>query len=456
MDLSFSEFTKGEKWGILPEAFEEMFSRLNAAGAADGIQAAAAQFGNQQRNDLYSIDNGVAVIPITGPIMKRDSFLSFFFGGTSYAYIRAAVRTAIEDSAVEAIVLRIDSPGGVVNGVEETGDVIFNARGIKPIISFNDGQMMSAAYWIGSAADKIISNKTAGAGSIGVLMVHADWSRWNEQQGIKYTYLTAGKYKALGNPDEPLSETAKEVFQGELNYLYSIFVGTVARNRDVEEDQVLSKMADGKVFIGQQSMDAGLVDEISDLKTAVEAAREMAGAASRQSRRRTIMKIENVEQLRTEYPELVKQIEDNARAGVDLKTVETQAAAAENSRIVGLAKIQFGEEEGEKFANVVKSGVSVEQLKAVTAINGKREVAAQKSDEQESIESAKAETLEAIKAAGPANPGSDGNLKTAKQTYMQAVDEYQREKKCSRFVAMQEINRRNPQLRQDYIKAINQ
>ena len=98
-------------------------------------------------------------------------------------------------------------------------------------------------------------------------MIHQDFSQYNQKLGIKYTYLSAGKYKTIGNPDEPLSDAAKDVFNEELNYLYNIFVGTVALHRDVEEAEVMSKMADGRVFIGQQAVGSGLVDQVGNFET---------------------------------------------------------------------------------------------------------------------------------------------------------------------------------------------
>jgi len=355
--------------------------------------------------------------------------------------------------------LRIDSPGGVVNGVEETGDLIFNSRGKKPIVAYNDGQMMSAAYWLGSSADEIVSGKTAGAGSIGVLMVHEDWSRWNEKFGINITYLTAGKYKALGNPDQPLTELAKETFQMELDYLYSIFVDTVARNRDVEESDVLANMADGRVFIGQLAVDAGLIDKIGDFKSAVSMAQDMAGAASKKNGRIITME-KTIEELRAEYPDLVKQIEEKAKAGVDLDTPVSEARETERQRILGLADVQFGEEKGGKFRAVVDSGVSVEQFKAIQEINfshGSQSGDAEPEGEAKGVEKAKGDMLDAIKGAGAENPGFDGNDQgsTGDGGYMEAVERYQAEHKCSKFEAMRQVNLKNPDLRQKYIRKVN-
>ena len=461
MDLNLSEFRRGQGWFILPAAFEDMFSRLHAESKGNGIAQIAAQFKSKPESDFYQIDGGVAIIPITGPIMKRASFLSYFFGGTSYPYIRRAMHEAIDDDTVDSIVLKIDSPGGVVNGVEETGDLIFNSRGKKPIVAYADGIMTSAAYWLGSAADKIYTGKTSDIGSIGVLMVHEDWSRWNEKVGINVTYLTAGKYKALGNPDEPLSDLARETYQAELDYLYSIFVDTIARNRDVEESKVLSDMADARIFIGQQAVDAGLVDEVKNFKDAVDVAREMAPDSGTNNRRFRVMSNNNekviltIDDLRAEHSDLVKQIETDARAGVDIETPASEARKAECARVLGMVEVQFGAEQGEKFRAVVETGVTVDQFKAIKGTNPEPETTGTDT-ELNAVETAKAALAAALEAAGPENPGFDANGNSeGGQDYMAAVNAYQRENKCTKFEAMQTVNRENPELRKSYLKKAN-
>lgn len=459
MDLNLSEFRRGQGWFILPAAFEDMFTRLHTESKGNGIAPIAAQFKDKSQKDFYQVDDRVAIIPIIGPIMKRMSFLSFFFGGTSYPIIRRAMHEAIEDSKVDSIVLKIDSPGGVVNGIEETGDLIFESRGKKPIVAYADGQMTSAAYWLGSAAEKLFTGQTSDIGSIGVLMVHEDWSRWNEKFGINITYLTAGKYKAIGNPDEPLTELAKETFQSELDYLYSIFINTVARNLDVEESKVLSDMADGRVFIGQQAVDAGLVDKVENFKNAVDTARDMAPEGGANNRRfHTMSDIKTISELREKYGDLVDQIEQEARAGVDVKGPVADAKKNECDRVLGMVEVQFGKEEGGKFRAVVESGATLEQF---TSIRGTTESSTVKSPENSAelseVEQAKKNLQDALEKAGPADPGFDGGGAGGggDKDYMTEVTAYQRENKCSRFAAMQAVNRQDPALRAAYLQKAN-
>jgi hypothetical protein len=126
--------------------------------------------------------------------------------------------------------------------------------------------MASAAYWIGSAASKVFtSNLTNMIGSIGVVQSHVDISRAQDMQGVKTTEITAGKYKRIASQYAPLSSDGRDTLQDQVNQVYQAFVGDVARNRGVSAQAVLDNMADGRVFIGQQAIDAGLVDGVSTL-----------------------------------------------------------------------------------------------------------------------------------------------------------------------------------------------
>lgn len=221
-------------------------------------------FGGNQQEDSYQVMNGVAVIPIKGVLTKGLSFFSFLFGGSSMKQIGIAFQEALVDPMVESILLDIDSPGGSVDGTEELAQAIFQARGGgKPIIAYSDGVILSAAYWIASAADKIhISGDTVLVGSIGVVATHIDQSKADEMAGTKWTEISAGRYKRLASAHNTLTPEGATYLQDQVDYFYSVFVETVARNRGVDEKDALA-MADGKTFIGKQAIEVGLVDGVS-------------------------------------------------------------------------------------------------------------------------------------------------------------------------------------------------
>jgi hypothetical protein len=134
---------------------------------------------------------------------------------------RDAFREALNSPEIQAIVLDVDSPGGYVDLVPETAQEIYDARGEKPIVAVANTTACSAAYWIASQADEVVVTPSGSVGSIGVYMLHEDWSKFNEDFGIDPTYIFAGRYKVDGNPDEPLSDTAREEWQQEVDDLYA-------------------------------------------------------------------------------------------------------------------------------------------------------------------------------------------------------------------------------------------
>ncbi len=216
----------------------------------------------------YEIKGGVAYIPIYGVISKRSKMVRNISQplGTSVQEIQGDLKSALKDDTVEKIVLDIDSPGGSVDGIAELSDMIFNARTQKPIIAYANGMMCSAAYWLGSSAEKIYASKSAAVGSIGVYSVIEDWTVANHNAGIKTEVIRSGKHKAAGHPDKPFTQEDRDLIQEEVNTYYDLFVDAIKRNRAMA-DEAAEKVATGKVFIGQKALDVGLVDAIEDFDT---------------------------------------------------------------------------------------------------------------------------------------------------------------------------------------------
>jgi signal peptide peptidase SppA len=221
--------------------------------------------------------DGIKILSYSGAMMKNLSGLAALSGGISTRQIQKDIQAALNDTNVAGIVLALDSPGGTVDGTKELADYLMSVRGQKPIVAYADGLMASAAYWIGSCADAIVAYDTTQVGSIGVIMTHFDYSKAAEKEGIKPTVLYAGKYKARGNRYEPLSKDAKDSFQADLDYYYTMFVDHVADARGVTPEEVIVRMAEGRVFIGHKAKEAGLVDEIGGIEDAIKLTLELGG-----------------------------------------------------------------------------------------------------------------------------------------------------------------------------------
>lgn len=146
--------------------------------------------------------DGIAVLKISGALSKGMSFFDRIFGGVSdYNVIQSDLMRVLE-SDISGLILFISSPGGTVDGVKETADLIKAVSEKLPTVAYTDDMMTSAAYWLGSAASKVFAYPTSQIGSIGVVTMHVDFSKADEQAGIKRTYIYNGKYKRLANDGE--------------------------------------------------------------------------------------------------------------------------------------------------------------------------------------------------------------------------------------------------------------
>lgn len=211
----------------------------------------------------FSLQGAVGVIGIKGPLVNSDSPWVRFFGATSYNDIRKALMYAAGNAEAKAIVLDISSGGGAVSGVSDTSSLIslIDSK-VKPVYSITDAAMASAAYWLGSSARKVYNSNLALMGSIGVIATHMEYSKALKEDGVGVTVVRAGKYKALVNSVEPLTDQAKQQIQDQLDATYRVFVEHVAAARGVSYQVADQKMGQGREFIGADAVDAGLSDGV--------------------------------------------------------------------------------------------------------------------------------------------------------------------------------------------------
>ena len=260
-------------WAILPEKLQQIVGIYDSHLRQEvDLQAIEAQYGQskQQGRDGYEIQNGVALISVQGVLAKRMNMFSKMSGATSTELIGRDVAAAVNDSEVRAIVLMVDSPGGTVDGTQALANIVAGAAEKKPVVTWADGMIASAAYWVGAAAGKVyLSGPTTMAGAIGVVSQHVDYSGREAMLGVKTTEIYAGKYKRIASEHAPLTKDGKEYVQAMVDQLYSSFVGDVAKFRGRPANQVLDSMADGRIFIGQQAIGAGLADGMTTLDSLV-------------------------------------------------------------------------------------------------------------------------------------------------------------------------------------------
>jgi ClpP class serine protease len=151
----------------------------------------------------YVVD-GIGVIPVVGVIGKGLSPLEKMMGAVDVNEVSEALDAFASDPAVEKVALQISSPGGTVTGVEELANKVRNLE--KPTLAYTDSEMASAAYWIGSAADRVVASPSSTVGSIGVYMAIPDYSEAAKMQGIKMVVIKSGKFKGAGIEGTSLDE----------------------------------------------------------------------------------------------------------------------------------------------------------------------------------------------------------------------------------------------------------
>jgi signal peptide peptidase SppA len=259
-------------WAILPDQLREIQAIYAAHLRGDkiDIEAIEARLGRPLANEQQDYEirqGGVAVLTLDGIMAPKANLFMRVSGGVSTQMAGLQIESAMADPRVTAMVLAIDSPGGSVFGTPELGATVRDMAAIKPIVTVSEATLASAAYWVGSGSNAVyISGPTVQVGSIGVVASH----NYDPAARGVTTEITAGKYKRITSATGPLSEEGKAYMQSQVDHLYQVFVDAVASNRGTTPDSVLEHMADGRVFIGQQAIDRGLVDGVSTVDAMVE------------------------------------------------------------------------------------------------------------------------------------------------------------------------------------------
>lgn len=220
----------------------------------------------QPQNKPFAYSDGVAVIPIHGMLVNRLSWGSSYV--TGYNWISSQLQAAVDDPDVKGIIFDVNSPGGIAAGCGECANNIFESRSEKPSLAVVDSRAYSAAYYLGSAASKMVSTPSGGVGSIGVVAMHVDLSGALEQDGIKVSFIQAGAEKIDGNPFQKLSVRARASIQRDVDYNYGMFTDAVAKFRDMPSEDV--RNTEAACYLPPEALDLGLIDGIESPIEAVD------------------------------------------------------------------------------------------------------------------------------------------------------------------------------------------
>jgi ClpP class serine protease len=318
---------QSELWAITPDGLNQIIAI--ASGFGDP-QAVAAKLGKPLANaHSASVRDGVAIVPVIGPIFRYANLFTEISGASSVQTLAIDLQTALDDASVKGIILEIDSPGGMVAGISEFAAQIRAANEIKPVIAYISDTGASAAYWIASAAGEIIAADTARIGSIGVVMQALSG---DEEGTIKFISSQSPLKQA-----DPKSDSGKMQYQKTVDELAEVFIGAVAGYRDTTREAVIANFGSGGMVIAAEAISKGMADRLGSLESVI------AQLATGKSfitfqKGNTAMSQTNPftrEALAAEHPDLFKAITEESYAA-GLNAGIAQGAEAERTRIQGI------------------------------------------------------------------------------------------------------------------------
>ena len=307
------------------------------------------KFTAQDRRDLetafeeltepYWVSGSTAYIKVRGPLCKRWSFETWLLGGYPTPYLQHIFQKAEADSQVEQIMLLVDSPGGEVSGLSEFAQVVRECS--KPVHAHISGHCTSGAYWLASQADRITGSKTSMVGSIGAFI---SFIKLKDSPLFEEVTFRSSKHKA---PD-PESKEGKEDYQNLVDGIAELFEADVAEGRGVTVEQVRASYGQGKVFLGTEAQDLGLIDEVINKSELV---LEPAQASDETIYAGGSMKVDKQKETEAAAEEAVVQ----EPAGKDSAR---DAAAVERDRIKGIIALGGSDE---LTTQAIDEGMSVEE-----------------------------------------------------------------------------------------------
>lgn len=332
--------------------------------------------------------DGVAVISVMGPIFPRADFFANISGATNIETLGLRFGEALAAPDVRGIVLHIDSPGGQITGVHEFAEQVFAARNIKPVVAYISGAGASAAYWIASAAGRVVADATAVLGSIGVVAAWTDEKEARRSQG-----LTDYEVVSSQSPNkrlDPASVEGRDALQRLLDATADIFIADVARNRGCDAARVTAQFGRGGVMLAADAVKAGMADAVGSLENVIAALSGADGANKKEAHM-------DAAELSQKYPELLADIRQEAA---------TQASREAKDAAFALVAAVAGEETAEKVRKIDAAGVTPEQVELMASFFASVRV---RPDVKNEESEARKQMLDAIATAtgGPLTHGAE-------------------------------------------------
>lgn len=272
-------------WAIAESAIRDAVQKVHAymaycAANQEEVLAGPATDAERDGLPLRVVDN-LAVVPIMGPMIRRAGPMARYFGITGTDSVRLAIESAERDPDITAILLRVDSPGGSVSGLDQLADAM--ARAETHIVAQVEGTAASAAYYVASQADRIVVGRNDLVGSIGTRMLAVDDSKFYEELGVRFIPIDTGEHKSAGAPGVPITDEHIAHWQHLVDFYFADFLQTVATGRGRTIDQV-REFADGRMFTPAEAQRGQLIDGIATLEETLADLRRRPGRTTTSAR----------------------------------------------------------------------------------------------------------------------------------------------------------------------------
>lgn len=351
------------QWAILPESLDTIVAVAEREHEyAGNLEALEAKLGRPLGNTMSAtVRDGIALIPVEGPLFKRANLMTEFSGATSYQMVARDLAAALDDPSVQAVMLMIDSPGGEVRGTTDLAAMVKAAK--KPVWAHVDGTAASAAYWLASAATRIVASDTSILGSIGAQLGYTARDPKPGERSIRFV----SSVSPLKNAD-PATDAGAQQMQQMVDDLGAVFVATVAENRQVTTEHVLENFGKGGIMVASKALDSGMIDAVGTFESAFESLKEELNAMDYSQL--------TVASLTEHRKDLVAEIQAAAIAGVekvDADKVRADAITAERARIAEIETLAVPGTEALvakfKAEGTSPAAAAMELLKAVKAGN---------------------------------------------------------------------------------------
>ena len=346
-----------EPWCITPSALQTI---IEIANRETNLEAVEARLGRPLENTrTVSTRGNVAVIPVTGAIIRYANVFTSISGGTALSILAQDFAEAVSNENIDTILLNIDSPGGQASGIAEFADMIRASN--KRVVAYVGNQCASAGYWIASSADEIIANKSAMVGSIGVVYALTDRSEADKKDGV--THIDIVSHVSPKKRPDISSKEGQGQIQAWADKLGDLFIGAVADFRGVSVEKVLGDFGQGDMLIAEDALKAGMIDRLGDFESLIE---EIQHKNTMVQVGETYMTLESFKEA---HPELLAEISIGAMAeGAEME--RSRIKSIEDIKAVGFAdiisKMKF---DGISTSSDVKSALFDEQQKALATLS---------------------------------------------------------------------------------------